>query len=123
MDAAAPAKLPHEVAVDDAEVEAELVAHLVPPLELERGGADDQDAPGAVPDDEFEGGHPGLDGLAETDVVGDQQVDPGHLNRPDHGIELVILDVDARTERGLDGRRSAVEAAPQRTASRKASRR
>ena len=37
----------------------------------------------------------GLDRLAEADVVGDQQVDPRHLERPDDRVELVVLDRDA----------------------------
>ena len=72
-------------------------------------------------DDQFERDQARLDRLAEAHVVGDQQVDPGHLDGPDHGVELVVLDVDARAERRLDVPTSAVEAAPQRTASRKAS--
>src|ERR1019366_5308405 len=36
-EAAAPAKLAHPLAVDDAELEAELVPHLVAPLELQAG--------------------------------------------------------------------------------------
>ena len=90
------------VRVHDAEVEAELVPHLLLPLDLQRGRADDQNLPGPVADDEFEGHHARLDGLAEAHVVGDQQVDPWHLDRPHHGIKLVVLDVDARAERGLD---------------------
>ena len=45
---------------------------------------------------------PGLDGLAEAHVVGDEQVDPWHLDGPHHRVKLVVLDVDARAERGLD---------------------
>ena len=45
---------------------------------------------------------PGLDGLAEAHVVGDEQVDPRHLDGPDHRVELVVLDVDAAAERRLD---------------------
>ena len=97
-----PPQVPHQFAVHDAEVEAELVPHLVPPLDLERGRADDQDPPGPVADDQFEGDHPRFDGLAQAHVVGDQQVDPRHLDRPDHRVKLVVLDVDARAERGLD---------------------
>ena len=40
--------------------------------------------------------------LPKPDVVGDQQVDPWHLDGPDHRVKLVVLDVDARAERGLD---------------------
>ena len=40
------AQLSHQLAVDDAELEAELVPHLVPPLDLQGGRADDQDRGG-----------------------------------------------------------------------------
>ena len=105
----------HQFAADDAEIEPELVPHLLLPLDLERRRADDQDLPGTVPDDQFEGDHPRLDGLAQAHVVSNQQVDPRHLDRPDHRVKLVILDVDARAERGLDvadirqGRRSPAD--------------
>ena len=55
-----------------------------------------------MPDDEFQGRHPGLDGLAEANVVGDEQVDPWHLDGPHHRVKLVVLDVDAGAEGGLD---------------------
>ncbi len=55
-----------------------------------------------MPDDEFQGDKTRFNGLAQAHVVGDQQVDPWHLDGPDHGIELIILDVDAGAERGLD---------------------
>ena len=107
--------------IDDAEVEAELVPHLVAPLDLERGGADDEDRPGAVAEDQLLGDEAGLDRLAEADVVGDQQVDARHLDGPHDRVELVVLDLDAAAEGRLEGWTSAVVAAPQRTASRKAS--
>ena len=102
VDATAAAKQTHHRGVDDAEVEAELVPHLLLPLHLERRRADDQNLPGAVPDDEFEGHHPRLDGLAQAHVVGDQKVDPWHLDRPHDGIKLVVFDVDAGAKRRLD---------------------
>ena len=102
VDAPPPPQVTHQFAVHDAEVEAELVPHLVPPLDLKRGRADDQHPPSPVPDDQFEGDEARLDRLAEPHVVGDQQVDPRHLDGTDHGVELVVLDVDARAERGLD---------------------
>ena len=58
--------------------------------------------PGPVPDDEFQGHHACLDGLAEAHVVGDQQVDPWHLDGPHHRVKLVVLDVDAGAKGGLD---------------------
>ena len=71
-------------------------------------------------DDQFEGDHPRLDRLAEAHVVGDQQVDPWHLDGTDHRVKLVVLDVDARAERRLDVADIRRRQAPQRTASRKA---
>ncbi len=64
----------------------------------------------------------GLDGLSQADVVGNQQVDPGHRECPDNGIELVLIYFDAAAKRRLQGSSSAWEIAPQRTASRKACR-
>ena len=52
---------------------------------------------------EFERDHPRFNGLAEPNIVGDEEVDPGHLNGPHHGIELVVLDFDAGAEGRLDG--------------------
>jgi len=43
-----------------------------------------------------------LDGLAEPDVVGDEQVDPRHPERPHDGVELVVLDRDAALEGGVE---------------------
>ena len=102
MDAPLPPQVPHQFAIHDAEVEAELVPHLVPPLDLQRRRADDQDSAGPVADDEFQIDHPGFDGLAQAHVVSNQQVDPRHLDRPHHRVKLVVFDVDARAEWRLD---------------------
>ncbi|MCX5110033.1 hypothetical protein OOK13_16075 [Streptomyces sp. NBC_00378] len=45
----------------------------------------------------------GLDGLAEADVVGDQQIRPRHGQGPHDGGELVVLDLGPGPERGLEG--------------------
>ena len=42
VDAPLAPQVTHQFAIDDAEVEPELVPHLVPPLDLERGRADDE---------------------------------------------------------------------------------
>src|SRR5215210_1069022 len=65
---AAPAQVADEVAVDDQELEPELVAHLVPPLRLQVGRADDEDAARAVAKDQLLGDEPGLDRLPQSDV-------------------------------------------------------
>ena len=95
MGAAAAPKITLELAVDDAKLEAELVAHLIAPLQLEASRADDQDGARAVAKDQLLDDEAGLDGLAEADVVGDQQVDPRHLQGARDGVELVILEGDA----------------------------
>ena len=79
-----------------------LSPHLVPPLQGERGRADDEHGAGPVAEEQLLDDQAGLDGLAQADVVGDQQVDAGHLQRPHHRVELVVLDRDARAERRLE---------------------
>lgn len=44
----------------------------------------------------------GLDGLAEADVVGDEQVDPKHGQRTRHRGELMGFDGDPGAERRLE---------------------
>ena len=92
------------VAVDDAELQAELVAHLVAPLDLQRGGADDQHRARAVAQDQLLDDQARLDRLAQADVVGDQQVDARHLDGAHDRVELVVLDRDAAAERALAAR-------------------
>ena len=41
-------------------------------------------------------------GDGKNDFVGDQQIDPRHLDCTDDRIKLVVLDLDAATERSLD---------------------
>jgi hypothetical protein len=57
-----------------------------------------------VSNDEFQHRHTGLDGLAEADIICDEQVDPWHLDGPDDRIKLVVLDLDAGAEGSLDVR-------------------
>ena len=91
-----------EGAVDDGEVEAELLQHLVAPLDLQRGRADHQDPVGTVAEHQLQDDHAGLYGFAETDVVGDQQVDAGHLDGTDDWVELVAFNFDAAAEGRLE---------------------
>jgi hypothetical protein len=44
---------------------------------------------------------PGLDRLAQADIVGDQQVGARQRQGPHHRVELVVLDGDAAAERRL----------------------
>ena len=103
VDAAAAAQLLQVARVDDPELEAELLLHLVLPLQLQRCRADDQDGPCAMAEQQLLSDESGLDRLAEADVVGDQQVDARHLQAAHDRIELVVLDRDAAAERRLQG--------------------
>lgn len=99
----AAAQLPEQLGVHDAKLQPEAPGHLGLPLEGERGRADDEHGAGPVAQKELLGHQAGLDGLAQPHVIGDQQVDPGHAQGPYHRIQLVVLDGDARAERGLQG--------------------
>ena len=93
-------KLSDELAVDDPELEAELVTHLVTPLQLEVGRRDDQDAAGAIAKKQLLRDQTGLDRLAQPDVVGDQERNPGHSDRPDERVELIPVDLNTALEGG-----------------------
>ena len=82
------------LAIEDGELDRELRAQLVAPLELEGGGADDEDAADASSLEQLAEDEPRLDGLAEADVVREQQRDARHLERLQHGVELVGLGQD-----------------------------
>ena len=56
------------------------------------------DGANTVAQDHFLHTNARLDGLAQTNVVGDQQIDPRHGERPDHRIELVFIHLDAAAE-------------------------
>ena len=98
LDAALPAEVADEVAVDDAEREAELVVHLALPVREVRGRRHDQDGAGAVAEQQFLDDQARLDGLAEAGVVRNQQVDACHVDGADERVELVVFDGDAAPE-------------------------
>ena len=113
---------------EDAELQAELLEQLVPPLLDEAAGRDDQDAAGVGPHDEFADVEAGHDRLARAGVVGQDEaqrlarqhrlVDGGdlvrqrlHVRRVDghHRVEQE-REVDALGLDGeLEGRAVAVE--------------
>lgn len=103
MQAPAAAKLLHRLAVDDTEVQAELVAHLLAPLNLQAGGAHDEHRPDTVAQHQLLDDQATLDGLAQAHVVCDKQIDPWHLDGTGQRVELVVLDFDTRAEWSLQG--------------------
>ena len=103
VDAALAAEQADRLAVDDAELQPELVAHLLLPLHLQRRRADDQYRAHAVTEDQLLNHQTRLDGLAEPDVIGNQQIDPRHGYGPHHRIELVLVHLNAAAEGRLQG--------------------
>ena len=90
------------VAVDDREGETELRFQFILPLDGHRGwGCDhheiDSPAQQQFPDDET-----GFHGLPQTDIVGDEQIDPRKIERLPEGQELVGVESDAGPERRLE---------------------
>ena len=101
MDAAIAAQLLNVGRVDNPEIKAKLFQHLDTPLFLQRCGADDQDGPSTVPQQHLLDDETGLDGLAQADVIGDEQIDAGHVNGTHQWVELEVLNADATAKRRL----------------------
>jgi hypothetical protein len=90
-----------EGAVEDFEDEAEALLEFFFPLFEHGGRAGDDDFADAAAEQEFGSDEAGFDGFAETDVVGDEEVDPWEPEGFAEGFELVGVDADACAERCL----------------------
>ena len=90
-----------EGAIDNDEFQPKLLQHLIAPLYLKRRRADNRDPVSAVAEHQLQDYQAGLDGLAEANIVRDEQVDAGHLNGADHRVELIAFGFDAASERRL----------------------
>ena len=88
--------------VENAKLDTESFTHLDLPFLDQASWTDDECVADAVAEDELLKDEPGFDGLAEPDIVSDQQQRPGHIERSDEGFELVGLQVDARPVRRLE---------------------
>ena len=94
---------PREVrTVEDHEEEAEALLHLRLPLLQHGGGRRDDDLLRLLAEQQLARDEPGLDGLAEAGVVGDEEVDAGHPERLAERLHLVGVDLDAGAERRLE---------------------
>jgi len=100
------------IRINDTKLETEFLLHFGLPLHLQRGRAYDKDGSRAMADQEFLNDQPCFDGLSKPDVVGDEQVDAGHVDSADQWVELVILDGDAAAKRGLQERAVGVRNRP-----------
>src|SRR2546430_694441 len=67
-------------AIDDAKFQAELVAHLVAPLHLQRSRADNQNLARTLTYDKLLANQSRLNGLDHPDIKADQQIGSRHLN-------------------------------------------
>jgi len=65
----------------------------------------DQDEIHTAPEEHLSKDEAGLNCLTEADIIGNHQVHARHFQCPHHRIELVILDGDAGTKRGLQSLR------------------
>ena len=104
MQSAFPADAAHLGRINDMEVQAETGGHLLLPLHRQGCRTHDHHSAGALAQQQFLDDKPSLDGLTETDVVSDQQIHPWHGQRARNGLELVVLDCDARTKGRLQHR-------------------
>lgn len=73
--------LRHQLAVDDRELQAELLAHLVLPLQCEARRTDDHGGAGSVAQEQLLNNQACLDRLAQTHIVGEKQVGPRRSER------------------------------------------
>ena len=80
-------------------VDAELARHLVAPLPDQRGRGENQDPFGHAAQDVFLQYHPGLDGLAEPDLVGQQHPAAILLQHLADGLDLVPVRLHALQRR------------------------
>src|SRR5260370_9920951 len=69
-------------AIDDAKFQAELVAHLVAPLHLQRGRTDNQYLARTMTYNKLLADKARLNGLAQADIISNQQCGPRHLDDP-----------------------------------------
>src|SRR5712692_7665911 len=90
-------------AIDDAKFQAELVAHLVAPLHLQRGRADNQYLARTMTYDKLLADQARLNGLTQADIIGNQQVGTRHLDGPHDRVKLVIFHLNATAKGGLQG--------------------
>ena len=88
--------------VDHLEGQRELLPEFLLPLVTERGGCQNEDAPDTAAEQEFGEDEPGFDGLAESNVVRDEQTDPGHAQGLQEGNELEVLDANPAVEGASD---------------------
>ena len=99
LNAALAAEVLDELAIDDLELEPELLVHFPLPVREIGCGRDDENGTGAVTDQKLLNDKARLNRLAETRIVRDEQVHAGHVDGADKRIKLIVLDCNAAAKR------------------------
>src|SRR5438046_2841118 len=84
------------ITVEDLEREAEARLHLVPPLQQHRRRGRDGDLADLSPKEQLACDEAGLNGVAQPDVIGDEEIDPWQQKGLVQWLELVGVQSDAR---------------------------
>ena len=88
---------------DDDGGEVELLRQFLLPLVAEVRGAEDGDAADFAAGQEFAGDEEGLNGLADADVIGDEEADGVEAEGHEEGDELVGAGADGDAAQGAEG--------------------
>ena len=89
------------LAIDNIEGKTELAFQFILPLHRHGGWGRDDDVINAPAQQKLAGDQPGLDRLAEADVVGDQKVDPRKSQGLAQWQQLIRIEPDSGAERRL----------------------
>ena len=90
------------VSVEDHEAEAEAGLHFALPLSYEGGRTGNHDALNFLAHDHLTENEASFDSFAESNVIGDKEVDARHLERLFQRLQLVRHDLDAGAVRRLE---------------------
>jgi hypothetical protein len=89
------------VAVEDNKIEAKSILEFILPLEDDRWWARDNDRPHLLAHDQFAQDQTSFNSLAESNIIGYEKVSSRKLERLPQRFELICLNLDSRTIRGL----------------------
>lgn len=99
---ALPSDPSYVVPVQNLEYKAEASLHLLAPLQQHRRRCGDDDLADLAAEEQLAGNEPGLDCLADADVIGDKEVHPRQQQRLPQGFELVGVESNTRPEGRLE---------------------
>ena len=99
LNAALAAEVLDELAIDDLELEPELLVHFPLPVREVGCWSDDENGAGAVTDQKLLNDKARLNRLAEARVIRDEQVHAGHVDGADKRVKLIVLYCNAAAKR------------------------